>query len=143
MIATREEWQVAREALLENRDVTFLAISRAPLERLQDYKRRMGWGFRWVSSHGSDFNRDFAFARTKDEVLEDPEAKVIIDDPSGLRDWSESTGADAAAATCSAPTTTNFSTRRHAAGPTRSRCAATTSTDADRIVDPAVLTRPQ
>src|SRR5947207_3470484 len=43
---------------LRARDVTFLCISRAPLERLQTYKRRMGWSFPWVSSHGSDSNFD-------------------------------------------------------------------------------------
>jgi predicted dithiol-disulfide oxidoreductase (DUF899 family) len=44
---------------LKARDVTFLCISRAPLEKLQAYKRRMGWRFPWVSSHDSDFNFDF------------------------------------------------------------------------------------
>src|ERR671910_367953 len=44
---------------LRARDATFLCISRAPLERLQAYKRRMGWSFPWVSSAGSDFNFDF------------------------------------------------------------------------------------
>jgi predicted dithiol-disulfide oxidoreductase (DUF899 family) len=47
-------------AHLEHRDVTFLAASRGPLERLDAYKRRMGWSFPWVSSLGSDFNLDFA-----------------------------------------------------------------------------------
>jgi predicted dithiol-disulfide oxidoreductase (DUF899 family) len=45
---------------LEHHDVTFLAASRAPLETLNAYKRRMGWRFPWVSSQGSDFNRDFS-----------------------------------------------------------------------------------
>jgi predicted dithiol-disulfide oxidoreductase (DUF899 family) len=45
---------------LEHRDVTFLSASRAPLEKLNAYKRRMGWSFPWVSSFGSDFNLDFA-----------------------------------------------------------------------------------
>jgi predicted dithiol-disulfide oxidoreductase (DUF899 family) len=44
---------------LENRDVSFVAVSRAPLERLLAYRERMGWSFPWVSSPG-DFNRDFA-----------------------------------------------------------------------------------
>src|SRR5881397_2099362 len=44
---------------LNQRDVTFLCVSRAPLETLQAYKRRMGWSFPWVSSLGSDFNFDF------------------------------------------------------------------------------------
>jgi predicted dithiol-disulfide oxidoreductase (DUF899 family) len=44
---------------IEHRDVTFVAVSRAPLEKLNAYKRRMGWSFPWVSSFGSDFNLDF------------------------------------------------------------------------------------
>jgi predicted dithiol-disulfide oxidoreductase (DUF899 family) len=40
-------------------DVTFVCASRAPLEKLQAYKRRMGWEFPWVSSYGTDFNLDF------------------------------------------------------------------------------------
>ena len=45
---------------LEHRDVTFVAVSRAPLGKLEAYKRRMGWSLPWVSSGGSDFNVDFA-----------------------------------------------------------------------------------
>ena len=52
---------------LNNRDVTFLAISRAPLEQLRPYKRRMGWQFPWVSSSGSDFNFDFGVSFTKEQ----------------------------------------------------------------------------
>jgi predicted dithiol-disulfide oxidoreductase (DUF899 family) len=44
---------------LQGHDVTFIAASRAPLDRLDAYKRRMGWSFPWVSSGGSDFNLDF------------------------------------------------------------------------------------
>jgi predicted dithiol-disulfide oxidoreductase (DUF899 family) len=47
-------------AHLNHRDVTFLAASRAPLEKLDAYKRRMGWTLPWVSSFGTDFNLDFA-----------------------------------------------------------------------------------
>jgi len=45
---------------LPHRDVTFVAVSRAPLENLRAYKRRMGWRFPWVSAAGTDFNLDFA-----------------------------------------------------------------------------------
>ncbi len=45
---------------LNHRDVTFVAASRAPLEKLDAYRRRMGWSFPWVSAGGSDFNLDFA-----------------------------------------------------------------------------------
>src|SRR5436189_4560038 len=43
---------------LAARDVTMLLVSRAPVEKLQAYKKRMGWGIEWVSAGGSDFNRD-------------------------------------------------------------------------------------
>ncbi|MEX0771854.1 MAG: DUF899 family protein [Balneolales bacterium] len=47
-------------AHLNHRDVTFLAVSRAPLEKLNAYKHRMGWSFPWVSSSENNFNIDFA-----------------------------------------------------------------------------------
>ncbi len=52
---------------LANHDVTLCAVSRAPLAKLQAYKQRMGWGFPWASSSGSDFNYDFHVAHTKEE----------------------------------------------------------------------------
>jgi len=53
---------------LNERDDTFLCISRAPLEKLQAYKQRMGWKFSWVSSHRNDFNFDFGASRTRGDV---------------------------------------------------------------------------
>ena len=53
---------------LKARDTTLLLASRAPLERLQAYRERMGWGIDWVSSGGSDFNRDLGFQHTEDEL---------------------------------------------------------------------------
>jgi predicted dithiol-disulfide oxidoreductase (DUF899 family) len=50
------------------RDVTFLCVSRAPLEKLQTYKRRMGWSHPWVSSEGSEFNFDFGASHTDEEL---------------------------------------------------------------------------
>jgi predicted dithiol-disulfide oxidoreductase (DUF899 family) len=44
---------------LEARDTAFAAVSRAPLEKLDSYKRKRGWDFRWYSSYGTDFNYDF------------------------------------------------------------------------------------
>jgi predicted dithiol-disulfide oxidoreductase (DUF899 family) len=55
-------------AHLRERDVTFLCVSRAPLEKLQAYERRMGWSFPWVSSQGSDFNFDFGASHTQEEL---------------------------------------------------------------------------
>jgi predicted dithiol-disulfide oxidoreductase (DUF899 family) len=49
---------------LANHDVTLCAVSRAPLAKLQAYKRRMGWSFPWASSFGSDFNYDFRVTHT-------------------------------------------------------------------------------
>ena len=53
---------------LAARDVSFVAISRAPLAKLEAFKKRMGWKFNWVSSNGSDFNTDFHVSFTKEEV---------------------------------------------------------------------------
>ena len=53
---------------LKARDTTLLLASRAPLERLLAYRERMGWGIDWVSSGGSDFNRDLGFQYTEDEL---------------------------------------------------------------------------
>src|ERR1700726_2370587 len=50
---------------LENHDVAFSVVSRAPLAKLQAYKRRMGWTFPWASSFGSDFNSDYNISFTK------------------------------------------------------------------------------
>jgi predicted dithiol-disulfide oxidoreductase (DUF899 family) len=55
-------------AHLNARDVTFLCVSRAPLEKLEAYKRRMGWTFPWVSSAGTDFNFDFGAAATEEQL---------------------------------------------------------------------------
>jgi predicted dithiol-disulfide oxidoreductase (DUF899 family) len=54
-------------AHLANHDVTLCAVSRAPLAKLQAYKRRMGWTFPWASSFGSDFNYEFQASVTKEE----------------------------------------------------------------------------
>ena len=53
---------------LAARDTTLLLASRAPLERLLAYRERMGWNIDWVSSGGSDFNRDLGFLSTEEEL---------------------------------------------------------------------------
>jgi predicted dithiol-disulfide oxidoreductase (DUF899 family) len=55
---------------LHARDVTFGLVSQAPLEKLQAYKRRMGWSFPWASSARSDFNFDLGFSRTQEHSRE-------------------------------------------------------------------------
>ena len=57
---------------LEHRDVSLVAVSTAPLARLEAYRRRMGWTFRWVSSGDNGFNRDFAVTFTPEEVAAKP-----------------------------------------------------------------------
>ena len=57
---------------LANHDVMLWAVSRAPLEKLQAYKRRMGWTFPWASSLGSDFNYDFNVSFTEEQQREGP-----------------------------------------------------------------------
>jgi len=53
---------------LKARDATLLLASRAPLEKLLAYRERLGWGIDWVSSGGSDFNRDLGFLHTEEEL---------------------------------------------------------------------------
>ena len=52
---------------LNHRDVSLVAISRAPLAKLESYRNRMGWSFKWVSSYGNDFNRDYHVSFTPEE----------------------------------------------------------------------------
>ncbi|HKD99818.1 MAG TPA: thioredoxin family protein [Planctomycetota bacterium] len=53
---------------LAQRDVTFVAISRAPLAKIEAFRKRMGWRFKWVSSGGSDFNADYHVSFGKEEM---------------------------------------------------------------------------
>jgi predicted dithiol-disulfide oxidoreductase (DUF899 family) len=53
---------------LAHRDVTLVAVSRAPLAKIEAFEKRMGWQFKWVSSYENDFNRDFRVSFTKDEL---------------------------------------------------------------------------
>ncbi|ATN33500.1 thioredoxin [Rhizobium sp. ACO-34A] len=53
---------------LNNHDVTLVSVSRAPIEKIEAYKRRMGWHFPWVSAFSNDFNRDFHVSFTPEEL---------------------------------------------------------------------------
>lgn len=55
-------------AHLNNHDVTYIAVSRAPIGKIEAYRKRMGWKFPWVSSYGSDFNFDFHVSFTPEEL---------------------------------------------------------------------------
>jgi len=84
---------------LNQRDVTMIAISKAPYGKIDKYKKRMGWDFKWVSSFDTDFNRDYYVSFTSEElekkegfynftiqnpsVSELPGVSVFYKDPSG------------------------------------------------------------
>ncbi|HYF25329.1 MAG TPA: DUF899 domain-containing protein [Baekduia sp.] len=70
---------------LEHHDVAFVAVSRAPLERLEDFRERMGWSFRWVSSHDSDFNFDFGVSSTAERPLREYNFAPVADGMVGER----------------------------------------------------------
>jgi len=55
-------------AHLAHRDVTFVAVSRAPLAEIERFRQRMGWQFKWVSSYGTEFNYDFGVSFTPEQV---------------------------------------------------------------------------
>ena len=55
---------------LANRDVTLVVVSRAPIAEIEAFKKRMGWRFHWVSSHGSDFNFDYQVSFTPEQIAE-------------------------------------------------------------------------
>jgi len=80
---------------LNHRDVTFVCFSRAPIDALAAYKRRMGWQFPWISTYGSDFPFDFGLALTEEQAGEIPEVQQMIDEPPDwLEFWSTQVDAD-------------------------------------------------
>jgi predicted dithiol-disulfide oxidoreductase (DUF899 family) len=81
---------------LHARDVTMVYVSRAPLEKLAAYKRRMGWSFPWASSAGSDFNFDFGVSYTDEQVRENAGAMLEGEPPPVLEQMARETGTDVA-----------------------------------------------
>jgi predicted dithiol-disulfide oxidoreductase (DUF899 family) len=80
---------------LNHRDVTLICFSRAPIERLTAYKKRMGWEFPYVSTYNSDFPFDFGLALTEEQAQEVPEVKEMIENPPEfLEKWSKQVGAE-------------------------------------------------
>src|SRR5207245_4258006 len=57
---------------LNQRDVTMIAVSRAPFSKIASYKQRMGWGFDWLSSFESDFNFDYGVSFTPEQLAHGP-----------------------------------------------------------------------
>ena len=81
---------------LHARDVTFLLVSQAPLEKLQAYKRRMGWRLPWVSSAPTDFNLDLGFSHTEEQGREVVEQMTGTGLPPIVGHNARSSGTDAA-----------------------------------------------
>src|SRR5205085_5899410 len=80
---------------LNKRDVTFICLSRAPIDELVAYKQRMGWQFPYVSTYGTDFPFDFGLALTEAQAEQIPEVKAMVEDPpEWLRFWSTQVGAE-------------------------------------------------
>jgi predicted dithiol-disulfide oxidoreductase (DUF899 family) len=82
---------------LNKRDVTFICFSRASIDRLVAYKKRMGWQFPYVSTNGTDFPFDFGLALAEGQAQEIPEVKEMIEHPPDwLEFWSKQVGAELA-----------------------------------------------
>jgi predicted dithiol-disulfide oxidoreductase (DUF899 family) len=80
---------------LNHRDVTLICSSRAPIERLAAYRRRMGWQLPYVSTYRSDFPFDFGLAMTEEQAQQIPEITQILDDPpEWMQEWSGQIGAE-------------------------------------------------
>jgi predicted dithiol-disulfide oxidoreductase (DUF899 family) len=77
---------------LAARDVTMMLVSRASVEKLQAYKKRMGWGLDWASAGGSDFNRDLGFTHTEEELRPFLEGEI----PTTVKQMAERSGTDVA-----------------------------------------------
>ena len=85
-------------AHLDSRDITLLLMSRAPLEKLVDYKQTRGWTVPWVSSYESDFLFDYGFAFRREEMSgivrdEFDMGQLLREAPQWLRDYREEVGA--------------------------------------------------
>jgi predicted dithiol-disulfide oxidoreductase (DUF899 family) len=77
---------------LKARDTTLMLVSRAPLEKLQAYRQRMGWNIDWASTAGSDFNRDLGFTHTEEELKPFLEGEI----PPTVKQMAEASGTDPA-----------------------------------------------
>jgi predicted dithiol-disulfide oxidoreductase (DUF899 family) len=88
---------------LNNRDVTLMCVSRAPIEKLQAYKQRMGWQFPWASSYESDFSFDFDMAFTPEQMATGELAKMVAEAPDWLKDWADNVGTDLASGMAESP----------------------------------------
>jgi predicted dithiol-disulfide oxidoreductase (DUF899 family) len=81
---------------LHARDVTMTYVSQAPLEKLQSYKRRMGWNMPWISSAAGDFNFDLGYSRTEEQTREAIAPMLEAGAPPIVDHNAKSSGTDAA-----------------------------------------------
>ena len=117
---------------LEHRDVSYVAVSRAPLVEIEAFKKRMGWHIKWVSSSDSDFNFDFYVSFRPDEIAKGEGyynyeiRKIGVDELSGRSCFTKTATATsfipirplgAVARTCSVPTGSSISSQRAATRP--------------------------
>jgi len=80
---------------LNHADVTLICFSRAPIEDLIAYKKRMGWEFPYVSTYNTEFAFDLGLALTEEQAKEVPEIQELLaNPPEFLQDWSRQVGAD-------------------------------------------------
>jgi predicted dithiol-disulfide oxidoreductase (DUF899 family) len=89
------------------RDVTVVYVSRAPLEKIQAYRRRMGWDIPWVSSADSDFNFDLGVSQTPEQVRERM-GPMLEDPPPVVAEMAERAGTDVAGYLSEAPAMSVF-----------------------------------
>ncbi len=79
---------------LDHRDVTLICFSRAPIDRLSAYRRRMGWQFPYVSTYRTAFPFDFGLALTPEQARDIPQVQAMIEEPpEWLQDWGQQIGA--------------------------------------------------
>jgi len=79
---------------LAHQDVTFICFSRAPIDWLTAYKKRMGWEFPYVSTYGTDFPFDFGLAVTPEQARQIPQIVEMLENPPEfLQNWSKDVGA--------------------------------------------------
>jgi predicted dithiol-disulfide oxidoreductase (DUF899 family) len=80
---------------LNHRDVTLVCFSRAPIDRLDAYRERMGWTFPYVSTNRSDFAFDFGLALAPEQAEASPEIRqMVAEPPEWLAEWSRQVGAE-------------------------------------------------
>jgi predicted dithiol-disulfide oxidoreductase (DUF899 family) len=88
---------------LTNRDVTLMCVSRAPIQKLQAYKKRMRWTFPWASSYSSDFSFDFDMAFIPEQIATGELAKMVKEAPDWLNEWADNVGTDLASGMAESP----------------------------------------